>query len=51
MLTQITNLREALREGQIKPASVVVFLAGLYSTYNDWIRKEIRIAVITSPRG
>ena len=38
------ELAEALREGQIKPASVIVVLAGLYSTYSDWIGKEIRIA-------
>ncbi|RDZ35616.1 hypothetical protein C5B89_17930 [Haloferax sp. Atlit-47N] len=38
------ELEEALREGQIKPSSVVVVLAGLYSTYSDWIGKEIRIA-------
>lgn len=38
------ELEEALREGQIKPASVVIILAGLYSTYSDWIGKEIRIA-------
>ena len=38
------ELEEALREGQIKPASVVIVLAGLYSSYSDWIGKEIRIA-------
>jgi hypothetical protein len=38
------EIEEALREGQIKPVSVVVVLAGLYSTYSDWIGKEIRIA-------
>lgn len=38
------ELEEALREGQIKPASVVVVLAGLYSSYSDWIGREIRIA-------
>jgi len=38
------GLEEALREGQIKPASVVVVLAGLYSSYSDWIGREIRIA-------
>ncbi|WP_227376266.1 TIR domain-containing protein [Haladaptatus halobius] len=38
------ELEESLREGQIKPSSVVVVLAGLYSTYSDWIGKEIRIA-------
>lgn len=38
------ELEEALQEGQIKPSSVVVVLAGLYSTYSDWIGKEIRIA-------
>ena len=38
------ELEEALRERQIKPASVVVVLAGLYSSYSDWIGREIRIA-------
>jgi hypothetical protein len=38
------ELTEALREKQIKPSSVVVVLAGLYSTHSDWIKKEIRIA-------
>lgn len=38
------ELERALRERQIKPASVVIVLAGLYSTYSDWIGKEIRIA-------
>lgn len=38
------ELEEALQEGQIKPTSVVVVLAGLYSIYSDWIGKEIRIA-------
>lgn len=38
------ELEEELREGQIKPASVVIVLAGLYSSYSDWIGREIRIA-------
>ncbi|WP_436931234.1 TIR domain-containing protein [Halosimplex halobium] len=38
------ELEEELREGQIKPASVVIALAGLYSSYSDWIGREIRIA-------
>jgi len=38
------ELEEELREGQIKPASVFIALAGLYSSYSDWIGKEIRIA-------
>lgn len=38
------ELEEVLREKQIKPASVVVVLAGLYSTHSDWIGKEVRIA-------
>lgn len=42
--TSDDELEEALREGQIKPASVVIVLAGLYSTYSDWIGKEIRMA-------
>jgi hypothetical protein len=38
------ELEEVLREKQIKPASVVVVLAGLYSTHSKWIGKEVRIA-------
>lgn len=38
------ELENALREKQIKPSSVVVVLAGLYSTHSEWIRKEVRIA-------
>lgn len=38
------ELKEVLREKQIKPSSVVVILAGMYSTHSDWIGKEIRIA-------
>jgi hypothetical protein len=38
------GIKRELREKQIKPASVVIALAGLYSTYSDWIGKEIRIA-------
>lgn len=40
----VEELEEALREGQIKPASVVVVLAGLYSSYSDWIGREVRMA-------
>ena len=36
-------LRAAI-ERQIKPASVVVLLAGVYSTYSKWINIEIEIA-------
>jgi hypothetical protein len=38
------ELEQALREKQIKPSSVVVVLAGLYSTHSDWIGKEVRMA-------
>ena len=38
------ELETVLREKQIKPSSVVVVLAGLYSTHSDWIGKEVRIA-------
>jgi len=38
------ELTRVLREKQIKPSSVVVVLAGLYSTHSDWIGKEVRIA-------
>ena len=37
------ELRAAI-ERQIKPASVVVILAGVYSTYSKWINVEIEIA-------
>lgn len=36
-------LRTAI-ERQIKPASVVLILAGVYSTYSKWINIEIAIA-------
>ncbi|WP_294769536.1 TIR domain-containing protein [uncultured Rhodoferax sp.] len=29
---------------QMKPASVVLIMAGVYSTYSEWINKEIKIA-------
>lgn len=38
------ELERVIREKQIKPSSVVVVLAGLYSTHSNWIGKEIRIA-------
>lgn len=38
------ELEEIIREKQIKPSSVVIVLAGLYSTHSDWIEKEVRIA-------
>ncbi len=31
-------------EKQIKPASVVIILAGVYATYSKWINKEIEVA-------
>lgn len=37
------QLKEAIR-AQIKPASVVVIMAGVYSTYSRWINIEIEIA-------
>jgi len=37
------SLRSAI-EQQIKPASVVLILAGVYSTYSKWINIEIEIA-------
>lgn len=37
------QLREAIR-AQIKPASVVVILAGVYATYSKWINIEIELA-------
>lgn len=38
------ELWKLLREKQVKPASVVIVLAGLYSTHSESIEKEIRIA-------
>lgn len=37
-------LKRHIKNKQIKPASVVVVLAGMYSEYSDWIGKEVRIA-------
>lgn len=37
------QLKEAIR-AQIKPASVVVIMAGVYSTYSKWINIEIELA-------
>jgi len=37
------KLKEAIR-AQIRPASVVVIMAGVYSTYSKWINIEIEIA-------
>jgi hypothetical protein len=37
------ELYEAIKR-QIKPASVVLILAGVYATYSKWINKEIEIA-------
>lgn len=37
-------LRRYIKNKQIKPASVVIVIAGMYSSYNDWIGKEVRIA-------
>ena len=37
------KLREAI-ESQIRPASCVLILAGVYSTYSKWINIEIDIA-------
>lgn len=51
------KLREAI-ERQIKPASVIVILAGVYATYSKWINIEIDIAkrygkpiIAIEPRG
>jgi len=29
---------------QIRPSSVIIIMAGVYSTYSEWINKEIKIA-------
>jgi hypothetical protein len=38
-----TQLKAAIKE-QMAHASVVIILAGVYSTYSKWINKEINIA-------
>lgn len=38
------ELRQHLRKKQIGPSSVVLVLAGMYSEYSYWIKKEIQIA-------
>ncbi|MBD5407399.1 MAG: TIR domain-containing protein [Treponema sp.] len=39
------RLREAI-ENQMRPASCVLILAGVYSTYNKWINIEIDLAKV-----
>lgn len=39
-----TALEHHIKNKQIKPASVVIVIAGMYSSYSDWIGKEVRIA-------
>ena len=41
--TSTQQLREAIRK-QIQPASCVLILAGVYSTYSKWINIEIELA-------
>ena len=45
------QLRSAIRN-QISPSSVVIILAGVYSTYSKWINIEIDVAQngFTSPK-
>lgn len=38
------ELTAEIRDKQIRPASVVIVLAGVYSTHSKWIGREIRIA-------
>lgn len=40
------ELETLLREKQIKPSSVVLVLAGMYSSHSKWIGKEIRMAKV-----
>ena len=42
------ELEAALREDQIKPATVVVILGGMYVAHSKWIKKEIILAEIES---
>ena len=37
------KLREAIKT-QMKPCSVILILAGIYSTYSKWINEEIALA-------
>ena len=37
-------LKRHIKNKQIEPASVILVIAGMYSTYSDWIGKEVRIA-------
>lgn len=41
--SSIYELKEAIRK-QIQPASCVLILAGVYSTYSKWINIEIELA-------
>ncbi|MEY8320340.1 TIR domain-containing protein [Lachnospiraceae bacterium 46-61] len=36
---------QRLLDAQIKPASIVIILAGMYATYSDWITFEINTSV------
>lgn len=36
-------LKEALKK-QIKPASIILILSGMYTNYSDWIKFEIKTA-------
>lgn len=37
-------LERHIKNKQIDPVSVVIVIAGMYSSYSDWIGKEVRIA-------
>ena len=40
------ELEQALREEQIKPATVVIILGGMYVAHSKWIKKETILAEI-----
>jgi len=40
------ELEQALREDQIKPATVVIILGGMYVAHSKWIKKEVILAEI-----
>jgi len=40
------DLEQALREDQIKPATVVIILGGMYVAHSKWIKKETILAEI-----
>ncbi|MFC6906820.1 TIR domain-containing protein [Halalkalicoccus tibetensis] len=42
--TTTAGLKRVLKNKQIKPATVVVILSGMYAEHSTWIKREVRIA-------